>query len=88
MGNVRGSFPAVYKSDVNQKFRVLHVPNLSVINFRFCPFMYPEVCVYRRPLSAVWRRLVGPRVSVARPSRRPGAAGAARTPTGPLRTPR
>ena len=38
--HVNGWFPAVYMSCISQNFRLFHVPNLSVRNFRIFLLMY------------------------------------------------
>ena len=38
--HVNGCFPAVYMSCMSQNFRLFHVSNLSVRNFRIFPLMY------------------------------------------------
>ena len=42
--HVSGWFPAVYMNCISQNFRLLHVWNLSVLNFRFFLLMYPGYC--------------------------------------------
>ena len=45
--HVNGWFPAVYMSCMSQNFRLFHVSNLSVRNFRFFLLMYPSLFLTR-----------------------------------------
>ena len=49
--HVNGWFPAVYMSCMSQNFRLFHVSNLSVRNFRICLLMYTGSLSLRRLLS-------------------------------------
>ena len=45
--HVNGWFPAVYMSCMSQSFRLFHVSNLSVRNFRIFLLMYPGPVLHR-----------------------------------------
>ena len=54
---VNGCEPAVYISYISQDFRMFHVSNLFVLNFRIVPLMYPGWTVEDLTLSGavcVW----------------------------------
>ena len=47
--HVNGWFPAVYMSCMSQNFRLFHVSNLSVRNFRIFLLMYPGSLTVAEP---------------------------------------
>ena len=49
--HVNGWFPAVYMSCMSQNFRLFHVSNLSVRNFRIFPLMYTGSLIRATPAA-------------------------------------